>query len=144
MDTQAYPVLVLNVPPRYLKRKATHGKLSWRHLLLKTFLKMLPWKMQDSHESYAVPIMTMPQYSGPPPPITELTLEQDLKMRQITDALEHASREDLITVFLALQRQCYILGNNMSNLLKEWNKPQDLSITSEALSNLGISYETKD
>ena len=71
-------------------------------------------------------------------------MEQDLKMRQITDALEHADREDLITVFLALQRQCYILGNNMSNLLKEWNKPQDLTITNEELLNLGISLETKD
>ena len=71
-------------------------------------------------------------------------MEQDLKMRQITDALAHADREDLITVFLALQRQCYILGNNMSNLLKEWNKPQDLTITNEDLLNLGISLETKD
>ena len=71
-------------------------------------------------------------------------MEQDLKMRQITDALEYADREDLITVFLALQRQCYILGNNMQNLLKEWNKPQDPHTINEALSNLGISLETKD
>jgi len=73
-------------------------------------------------------------------------MEQDLKMRQITDALNSpaASKEDIIIVFLALQRQCYILGNNMSNLLKEWNKPQDLTITKEDLLNLGISLETKD
>ena len=65
-------------------------------------------------------------------------------MRQIEDALKHMSREDIITAFLALQRQCYILGNNMVNLLKEWNKPQGQRITEEVLSNLGITYETKD
>jgi hypothetical protein len=41
-------------------------------------------------------------------------------MRQIKDALENpeTSKEDIITVFLALQRQCYVLGNNMTQLLK--------------------------
>ena len=102
--------------------------------------------MQDSQESYDVPTMTTNQFSGPPPPITELTMEQSLKMRLIEDALRspEADKEDIITVFLALQRQCYILGNNMSNLLKEWNKPQGQRITEEVLSNLGITYETKD
>ena len=60
-------------------------------------------------------------------PITELTLEQDLKMRQIEDALKHADREDIITVYLALQRQCYVLGNNISQLVKTW--PIHLSTT---------------
>ena len=88
----------------------------------------------------------MPQYSGPPAPIIELTLEQDLKMRQIEDALRHPSteKEDIITVFVALQRQAFVLGNNMTNLLKEWNKPQDLHITEEDLLNLGITSEIKD
>ena len=53
-------------------------------------------------------------------PITALTLEQDLKMRQIEDALKHADREDIITIYLALQRQCYVLGNNISQLVKTW------------------------
>ena len=60
-------------------------------------------------------------------PIIELTLEQDLKMRQIEDALKHADREDIITVYLALQRQCYVLGNNISQLVKTW--PIHLSTT---------------
>ena len=73
-------------------------------------------------------------------------MEQDLKMRQIADALknEEASREDINTVFLALQRQCFILGNNMTNLLKQWDKPQDLDTTKEVTSNLGTLFETKD
>ena len=37
-------------------------------------------------------------------------------MRQIEDALQTADKEDIITVFLALQRQTFVLGNNMSNL----------------------------
>ena len=55
-------------------------------------------------------------------PVTKLTFEQDLKMRQITDAVNspEASREDIITVFLALQRQCFVLSNNISQLVKLW------------------------
>lgn len=50
-------------------------------------------------------------------------MEQDLKMRQLKDALENpeTSKEDIITVFLALQRQAFVLGNNMKQLLKEWH-----------------------
>ena len=149
MATEEFPVLVLNVQLPSLKSKATHGKPAWKLFLTKIFQKILPWKMHDSHESYVVPTMTQsntPQYSGPPAPIIELTLEQDLRMRQIEDALRHPStqKEDIITVFIALQRQAFMLGNNMTNLLKEWNKPQDLHITKEDLSNLGITFETKD
>ena len=64
---------------------------------------------------------------GPPMPITALTLEQDLKMRQIEDALKHAQKEDIITVYLALQRQCFVLGNNITQLVKTW--PSHLSTT---------------
>ena len=62
-------------------------------------------------------------------PITALTLEQDLKMRQIEDALKHADREDIITVYLALQRQCYVLGNNISQLVKQWPSHHHLTTT---------------
>ena len=41
-------------------------------------------------------------------------------MRQMTDGVEHASKEDLITILLALQRQCFVLGNNVKNLLSQW------------------------
>ena len=71
-------------------------------------------------------------------------MEQQFKMRQIEDALEKADKEDIIIVFLALQRQCFVLGNNMTNLLKNWNKPQDQATTEEVLSKFGISFETKD
>ena len=49
-------------------------------------------------------------------------MEQNFKMRQIEDALNHpaTNKEDIITVFLALQRQAFVLGNNMSNLIKSW------------------------
>ena len=53
-------------------------------------------------------------------PIFELTMEQQFKMRQIEDSLQTANKEDIITVFLALQRQTFVLGNNMTNLLKHW------------------------
>jgi hypothetical protein len=46
-------------------------------------------------------------------------------MRRIEDALNNpdTTKEDMITVFLALQRQCFVLGNNMNQLLKQWQNP---------------------
>ena len=63
---------------------------------------------------------------GPPPPITELTLEQDLKMRQLEIALERGDVdfEDFKTVFIALQKQNFVLCNSISNLIEKWPKVQ--------------------
>ena len=89
-----------------------------------------------------------PSNFGPPPPITELTFEQDFKMRQIEDALNKptTAKEDIITVFLALQRQNFVLSNSLTNLVKKWPIPTQLDPTTidEVLSRFGISSETKD
>ena len=89
-----------------------------------------------------------PSNYGPPPPITELTLEQQFKMRQIEDALKNdeSAKEDIIIVFLALQKQNFVLSNSLTNLLKNWPKPTQLDPTTidEVLSKFGISSETKD
>jgi Tfp pilus assembly protein PilO len=80
--------------------------------------------------------------------VIELTMEQQFKMRQIEDALKNpeSKKEDIITIFLALQRQTFCLSNNLSNLLKHWPAPtaMDPLITEEVLSKFGISSETKD
>ena len=59
---------------------------------------------------------------GLPPPVTKLTMEQDLKMRVIEDRLKDIVKgeykEDVITVFLALQRQNFVLGNSLKNLIE--------------------------
>jgi len=69
-------------------------------------------------------------------------------MRQIEDALknEQSAKEDIITVFLALQKQNFVLSNSLTNLLKNWPKPTQLDPTTidEVLSKFGISSETKD
>jgi len=89
-----------------------------------------------------------PSNYGPPPPIVNLTLEQEFKLRQIEDALKStdASKEDIIIVFLALQKQNFVLSNSISNLLKHWPTPTQLdpSTIDEVLSRFGISSETKD
>jgi hypothetical protein len=36
-------------------------------------------------------------------------------------------RQDIITLFMALQEQCYVLGNNVTNLVKQW--PTHLNTT---------------
>lgn len=41
-------------------------------------------------------------------------------MRRLDDLLPDADKEDLITVFVALQRQNFILSNTVSNLVKLW------------------------
>ena len=74
---------------------------------------------------------------GLPQPITELTIEQDLKMRVLKDKLNEnydSHKEDIITLFLALQKQNFVLGNSLSNLLKKWT-----TIEEEA-SRSGISF----
>ena len=49
-------------------------------------------------------------------------MEQDLKLRQISDRLNSGDvkYEDVVTVFLALQKQNFVLANSMINLVKNW------------------------
>ena len=81
---------------------------------------------------------------GPPPPVTKLTHEQDLKLRLTYDALckDATRKEDIITVFMALQEQNFVLGNSMMNLLKQW--PKVPPIINEELSMFGILLENKN
>ena len=62
---------------------------------------------------------------GPPPPITKLTTEQDLRLRLIKDKLnkDDVKKEDIITVYLALQKQNFVLSNSLMNLVDNW--PQE-------------------
>ena len=54
----------------------------------------------------------------------ELTMEQQFKLRQLEDLLPEADKADIITVFLALQRQNFCLSNTVTNLVKQWpNNP---------------------
>ena len=48
-------------------------------------------------------------------------------MRRLDDMLPKADKEDLITVFVALQRQNFVLSNTVSNLVKQW--PNTLNTT---------------
>jgi hypothetical protein len=59
----------------------------------------------------------------------ELTMEQQFKLRRLTDLLPEARKEDVITVFLALQHQNFVLSNTVSNLVKQWPMPKDQAIT---------------
>lgn len=75
-------------------------------------------------------------------------MEQEFKLRQIEDALKHPDtrKEDIITIFLALQRQSFVLGNNVSNLIKKWPLPtaQDRATTDEDPFKYGTLFGTKD
>ena len=69
-------------------------------------------------------------------------MEQQFKLRQIEDGLKTADKEDIITVFLALQHQCFVLGNNIKQLITEW--PSHPPTTPEVPWKRGTLYENKD
>ena len=88
-------------------------------------------------------------YYGVPQPITKLTVEQDLKLRLIKDSIENPEtpREDVNTVFLALQKQNFVLANSLTNLLEKWPKPPmklDQPITGVDPSKSGILFVIKN
>lgn len=68
-------------------------------------------------------------------------MEQQFKMRRLQDLLPEARKEDLITVFLALQHQNFVLTNTVSNLVKQWPIPQP---TTEATGKSETSSESKN
>jgi hypothetical protein len=51
--------------------------------------------------------------------------------------LPKADKDDIITLFMALQRQNFALANTVSNLVKQW--PNHPPTTPEAPSNAGTS-----
>ena len=67
---------------------------------------------------------------GPPPPVTELTMEQDLKMRVLEDRLNsgEVDYKDIVTVFIAMQRQNFVLANSLINLVNKWPNENHLFI----------------
>ena len=89
------------------------------------------------------------QSFGPPPPITKLTLEQDLKLRQLEIMLAkpETRKEDIATVMVALQEQAFVLSNCIENLIKKWPKPPTTKVprtTDEVPLMFGLLLETKD
>ncbi|MGA1713519.1 MAG: hypothetical protein ACO4CS_19725 [bacterium] len=68
-------------------------------------------------------------------------------MKQIENALrnEETQKEDIITVFLALQHQNFVLSNTVANLVKKWPTqiPQDRRTTDGEAFKFGTSSETK-
>ena len=61
--------------------------------------------------------------SGPPPPITKLTVEQDLRLRVVEDSVRNTwdtNKEDIITFLMALQKQNFVLANSLTNLVENW------------------------
>ena len=78
---------------------------------------------------------------GLPAPITKLTVEQDLKMRILKDKLNenyHDHKEEIITLFLALQKQNFVLSNSLTNLLEKWNTIEEDQLKSGILFGIRI------
>ena len=74
-------------------------------------------------------------------------MEQDLKLRLLYDNLikPETQKEDIITVFMALQEQAFVLSNSLTNLVEKWPKrPLVPAIISEDPSKSGILYVIRD
>ena len=79
-------------------------------------------------------------------------MEQDLKLRVIEDSIRARygdNKEDIITYFMALQHQNFVLCNSITNLVKSWPPPPppiptDHPTTNEVAQMFGILLETKD
>ena len=84
------------------------------------------------------------QSYGLPPPITELTVEQEFALKKLEVRLEsgEVDYEDLVTVFLAIQHQNFILSNSLTNLVQKW--PRVRPTINEDLSMFGILLENKN
>ena len=68
-------------------------------------------------------------------------MEQDLKMRVLEDRLKETyddHKEDIITLFLALQRQNFVLGNSLTNLLEQWTTIEEAALKSGILFGIKI------
>jgi hypothetical protein len=65
-------------------------------------------------------------------------------MRLLADRLNSGDvdKKDIITVFLALQKQNFVLANSMINLVKQW--PKAPPIINEVPAMFGILLETRD
>ena len=50
--------------------------------------------------------------------------------------------EDIVTVFLAMQRQNFVMGNSIKNLIKQW--PTVPPTINEVPAMFGILLESKD
>ena len=79
----------------------------------------------------------------PPPPVTELTMEQEFKLRRMDDLLPEADKADIITLLMALQHQNFCLCNTVSNLVQQWPTSHPPT-TQEVPWKRGTLYETKD
>ena len=83
------------------------------------------------------------QSYGLPKPITKLTMEQDLKLRLIEDRLNSGDVDykDVVTVFMALQHQNFVLSNSLTNLVEKW--PKVPPTINEVIPMFGILLESK-
>ena len=84
---------------------------------------------------------TDPYYGFPPMPITDITIEQEFKMKRMEDLLQKCPPQEMIKLFLDLQKTNFILTNNIGQLLKEWNLPVT---TPEDQLKFGTSSETSN
>ena len=72
-------------------------------------------------------------------------MEQEFNYRRLADLLPEASKDDIITIFMALQKQNYCLSNTIKKLLAEWPiHPTHQTTTHGETSKFGILFEIKD
>ena len=66
-------------------------------------------------------------------------------MRVIKDKIEkgyHDNKDDIITVFMALQKQNFVLANSLSNLIKHWPHYEEIFLVHSS-EGIPLKVQTK-
>ena len=76
--------------------------------------------------------------------VKEETSPQEKEAAVLEQAIEsgEVDYKDIVTVFLAMQKQNFIMGNSLINLVKQW--PKAPPTINEELAMFGILLETRD
>ena len=61
----------------------------------------------------------------PPPPVTDITYEQQFEMAKMIKTARALDKEELISAFVGLMTHNYCLKNTVSNLLMNWDADDD-------------------
>ena len=78
-------------------------------------------------------------------------MEQDLQLRKLHDQVQlnyFTNKHDVVIILMALQRQNYVLGNSITNLVQKWPAPppipSDPTTTKGVRQMFGTLLGTKD
>ena len=75
----------------------------------------------------------------PPPPTFELKIEQRITISKMEHMFHQVSKDELVKMVVALQTQNFALSNNISHLVKSWERNFQAVKSAQATTSGGAS-----